>query len=177
MTNTYLVHAREFLTTNAEALDRLYERQNVIKWRNFCNDHGLEFNSGETRIAIIGEDFVIKIDKKNIGNWARFGNCYQEYKNWQMVKADGYDYMFAAITKMKGGHHYYYVMPKVNTNHGLGVWAHDLEDLSDEEQEYLLDHFADLHEHNYGFDDYGCLQIFDYAVTYEYMFAHMGKVC
>ena len=173
MINDYLAHAREFLNTNAAVLDNLYERQSVIWWKHFCDDNGLKFNAGQTRIVIIGEDFVIKIDKKHIGRWARFGNCYQEYQNWKMVQADGFDYMFAAITKMKAGHHYYYVMPRVaNVDHDCTAWAWNLDDLTSYEQRYLRSTFEDLHEYNYGFDDAGNLQIFDYAVTKEYYHSH-----
>lgn len=170
MTTDYLAHAREFLAKHSKELDDIYVTGSFFA---FCYKHKLKFDAGATRRVIIGEDFVIKFDKKHVGPvFSRFGNCYQEYKNWQMVQKDGYDYMFAAVTKIKGGHHYYYVMPKINTEHEYTDYAWDLEELSDDEREYLMENFEDLHDNNYGFDDEGNLKIFDYAVTSEYYYSH-----
>lgn len=173
MTTDYLAHAREFLNLYVDTLEDLWNLHNSYRWAQFCKEHNLEFHSGQTRVVFVGDDFVIKLDKKHIGRWARFGNCYQEYQNWKMVQADGFDYLFASITKMKVGHHYYYVMPRVAIiDHGLTSWAWNLDDLTSEEKGYLRSTFEDLHEYNYGFDDEGNLKIFDYAVTSEYYYSH-----
>jgi len=163
-------HARRFLDTYVKELDELRETFDEAKFEFFALTHKMRFSYGMTRIVLIGRDFVIKIDKPRdtIGGWARFGNCYQEYRNYKMATDDGYEYLFAEIIKVKAGHHFYYVMPRVSVNRSYDDYAWDLEFLSEDEQEYLMDKFHDLHDENYGFDEYGDLKIFDYAVTMEY---------
>ena len=163
-------HARRFLEAHAKELDKLRDTYNGFDFGVFAFNNKMKFAAGMTRVVLIGRDFVIQIDKPQemIGSWKRFGNCYQEYRNYKMTVEDGYDYLFAEIIKVKAGHHFYYIMPRVDTNNSYDDYAWDLEFLSEEEQNYLMDKFQDLHDENYGFDEYGDLKIFDYAVTVAY---------
>lgn len=174
---SYADSAREFLNNYVNELDDMRKHFGVCRFRDFAYNHEMIFSAGMTRIVLIGYDFVIKIDKPrdDVGSWAAFGNCYQEYNNYKKATKDGYEYLFAEITKIKVGHHFYYIMPRVDTNHTCEDDAWELDGLSEEESDYLSSNFMDLHELNYGFDDFGNLKIFDYAVTFEYYNNYMRR--
>ena len=147
---TYLDNAREFLNRYATALDSLWEEHSITEYRKFCAKHAIECANGMARFVFMGEDFVIKVDYcKTSAKWC--GGCVQEYKAYRELRNDQFSYLIAPVTKMKGGHHYYYVMPRVDSLAAEEeVWR--ISDfLSILECEWIDEHFNDIHDENFGF--------------------------
>lgn len=165
----YLKHAIEFLNAHADELDALWTANNYWWYYKFCGQNNMELHSGMTRFVMCAKDFVVKIDNRHrMSQYTKFGGCYTEYKNWQMVQDDGMEHLFAAVNRIKVGHHFYYVMPVITSieDECSDLWDTDL--VTEEESEYLMDNFCDLHCGNYGVDDEGNIKIFDYSLTCEY---------
>lgn len=172
----YLKHAIEFLNAHADELDALWTANNYWWYYKFCGQNNMELHSGMTRFVMCAKDFVVKIDNRHrMSRYSKFGGCYTEYKNWQMVQDDGMGYLFAAVNRIKAGHHFYYVMPVIKSieDECSDLWDTDL--VTEEESEYLMDNFCDLHCGNYGVDDEGNIKIFDYSLTCEYFARYHGR--
>ena len=163
---SYIENARNFLNSIACDLDRVHGCGWIMSYKMMINNYNIKYNShyivknGVVRVVIIGSDFVIKVDY-NKERAQDFGGCEREYKFWRSVKDTHYAYMFAPITKMKAGHHYYYVMPRMDY---LAVEkCEEIEDyVSEDDLDWLYDTVRDLHDENYGMLD-GELYIIDYA--------------
>lgn len=163
---SYIDNARAFLLTIANELDSLHGLSSVYRYKTVIRMYNEEHNTnyviknGAVRVVIIGEDFVIKVDYDKTSA-KEFGGCESEYKFWRNIKDTDHAFMFAPITKVKAGHHYYYVMPRMDC---LGCEMTDvLEDYLSEDDEYwLYDTVGDLHEANYGVLN-NELYIIDYA--------------
>ena len=161
----YERHAMAMMRAHVNELAQLWEMDDVWAYKRFCRHNGLQYDSGMTRNVLIGTDYVIKIDKRMCGNWRRFGMCYDEYNNYRQVYRDGFSYLFAKVKRFKIAGHWYYVMPRVELGN---IDEKDLsceESIDAEEFDYLNDHFVDLHEANYGYNEGGGVQIIDYAAS------------
>mgnify|MGYP003435325677 CR=1 FL=1 len=168
---TYIDHANEFIRDFSMYFEVLFHKRNFHTFdvRNFVYRYNtvkgkrMTFNSGASRAVIIGEDFVIKIDlPKSLLPQA--GNSESEMRAWEFVRHSGFDYMFAPITKTFFKNHPLYIMPKVATlaceNEGVSELYNVL---SEDEYEFVSEYFTDIHDENFGFDEYGNVVIFDYA--------------
>lgn len=163
---SYLDNARAFLKEIGCELDGVFGSDLITSYvrivKAYNAIHGTHYTiyNGAVRVVIAGDDFVVKVDY-NKNNAKSFGGCVAEYKKYRQAKEDGYAYLLAEVTKMKGGHHYYYVMPRVDY---LGADSEEsFEDyFNDEELDWLCSEVGDLHEYNYGFLDGECY-IIDYA--------------
>ena len=168
---TYIDHANEFIRDFSMYLEVLFHKGNFYTFdvRNFVYRYntvkgkGMTFNSGASRAVIIGEDFVIKIDlPKSLLPQA--GNSESEMRAWEFIRRSGFDYIFAPITKTFFKNHPLYIMPKVVMLACENENVCDLYDvLSEDEYDFVSEHFFDIHDENFGFDEYGNVVIFDYA--------------
>lgn len=122
---------------------------------------------GQTRVALITSDYVLKIDYGRKS--AIFGGCEDEYRAYQKVRRDGYSHLFAKISPVMVNEVVMYIMPRVDK---IGAryngWdeAWEASDISCDETDYLNDNFFDLHYNNYG-RLHGKLVIVDYAFSAE----------
>jgi len=168
---SYIEKARNFLKVMANELDKIHGCGWTVPYKKAISNYNYEFGTnyrircGAVRVAIIGDGFVIKVnyDKENV---ERFGGCEQEYKFWQQVKDTEHAYMFAPVTKVKAGHHYYYIMPCMDYLASDSDYLDIYDNVSEADYDWLMDTVGDLHENNYGVLD-GELYIIDYAFIIE----------
>lgn len=132
---------------------------NVISRYNTVHRSSLKVSAGFARVAIIGYGWVIKLDQKI----SCAGNCQEEVIAYEMIKRNGFSYLFAEPTSFFYQGHTYYIYPKIE-NIDPKRTMHDLYNaLDEEESEFLDDYFSDLHGGNFGFDTLGNPIIIDYA--------------
>lgn len=128
---------------------------NVIYNRKVSVAHGM------TRIVLITSDYVLKIDYGTNGR--RWGGNADEVKGYSIAHKYGYAYLFARPTSYMVNERVFYIMPRIygvdcDKSEGEDVYYH----VTEEEEDFLYDHFADLHSGNYGWKDDRPV-IFDYA--------------
>lgn len=156
---SYLENARQEMKNLADYLDTWMDSSNY--WRStmrlrflideYNHSHNTHFivRNGATRVVIIGSDYVIKVDycKQDVKN---YGGCYSEWRAYSEWKDSDYGYLLCPITKIKIGHHYYYCMPRVDTI-GNDMEIDNIDEyISVDEQEWIDDNFADIHNANWG---------------------------
>ncbi|MBO7694689.1 MAG: hypothetical protein J6T10_18895 [Methanobrevibacter sp.] len=159
---TYLDNARDFLNTYKDMLDGLWG-SGYRSYEAFCWRNDIEYAHGSVRFVFIGNDFVIKFNYANKATIKWAGGCADEYKCYKKFQEDGMDYLLCPVTKMKGGHHFYYVMPRVsvacdeNLDEDDFTWS-----ISEEEKEYIDRYISDIHDENFGVLN-GDFVLIDYA--------------
>lgn len=117
--------------------------------------------SGSVRIALITSDYVVKYDYSPC-QAEIFGGCEQELKMYNFAKEQGFDDLFAEITRFEYEGMNFYIMPRIN---GIGQHRFSEADdfMSEEERDFCYDAgLEDLHYYNYGFRK-GRVCIVDYA--------------
>jgi len=168
MKSSYEVRARHFAhqiypfvhnCRTPEQYESAVDTFNKEKCRKVCVAYG------QTRVALITSDYVLKIDYGRKS--AIFGGCEDEYRAYQKVRRDGYSHLFAKVTPVMVNECVFYIMPRVDH---IGMryngWneAWEESELSAEESDYLNDNFYDLHYENYGRLK-GKLTVVDYAFS------------
>ena len=168
---SYEQNAKNWILENAFILDSLWAHRDspAAFERAFYRDNRVHIAYGQTRIVIIGEDFVIKINKPHSERYI-FGNSRDEVRMYKKAVKDGYDWLFCRIRAMIIEHHTYYVMEKVDaTAEDYGYSGHIDEEfdeyLGEEAINYINENVFDLHNENFGFID-DEPKIFDYAANY-----------
>lgn len=130
--------------------NRKYNRKVRVAW-------------GQTRIAILCSDYVIKIDYGT--NSCRWGDCESEYEHYLEAVRDGFDYLFAAITPVKVEGRTFYIMPRINGVASDRSADYDVDEwLTEEERDWVWDHIRDVHYENYGWKNRYPV-IIDYAAS------------
>lgn len=173
MMRDYEIHAKAWLTKNAATLNSLWNRRNSVGvWRHTFRDSEVYVTAGMTRIVIVGNDWVVKINKPMLPRWRPFGNCRDEVRMYNKAVQDGYGWLFCRVRAMKVEHHIYYVMEKVDTVASDEGYENHIEDdfydeLGEDVIDYINDNLFDVHSDNYGFIN-GREEpvIFDYAANY-----------
>ena len=164
MMRTYVERAKYFIQQVDSFLSEgdLFSVEHEINAFNRFNHRSVRVRSGATRIALLTSDYVIKFDRADACEYTveTFGNCEREYNFYQFAERSGFGYLFAPVTKVKGYHRNYYIMPFVR---GIGrgdeyIGAY----LNDDEVEFVEDYLFDIYEYNYGFKNHKPC-IIDYA--------------
>ena len=168
----YEQNAKKWILENIHTLNALWEhRESAISFENaFRFDKRVYIAYGMTRIVIVGEDFVIKINKSKTKRWEMFGNSRDEVRMYKKAVKDGYDWLFCRIRAMIIEHHTYYIMEKVDAtaeDEGYsGNISEEFEEyLGEEAIDYINENVFDIHNENFGFID-DEPKIFDYAANY-----------
>lgn len=120
----------------------------------------VEVKWGISRLVFITHKFVIKMNLYKEGTANE-----QEVEFYKIAKRDGFDYLFVKPETFYRDNHMIVVM---STIHDIDINRNDLlssDIIDDEEREWLRNHVADLHNGNYGLNDYGDPVIFDYAIN------------
>lgn len=140
------------------------EYENAVYRFNLDKHRKVRMAKGAVRVVFISSDYVIKIDyNERCGR--QYGNCESEYQAFQYAKNDGFDYLFAEITRINFHGVNFYIMPRV---HVCGKdWISIDEYLTEDEVDYLNEYVADLHEENWGFL-HKEVKIIDYACSFDY---------
>lgn len=172
MLKDYELHARAWIEKNVEMLNQLWPYRNDAGCykRAFYYDNNITVNSGQTRVVLVGDDFVIKINKPTCDRWRMFGNSRDEVRMYRKACEDGYAWLFCPIRAMIIEHHTYYVMQKVDSvaddeGYEDSIDQEFYEVLGEEAVDYLNEHVFDVHSGNFGFINDEPI-IFDYAANY-----------
>ena len=83
---------------------------------NYQNHRNVIVGNGLSRIALITSDYVVKWDydedEVNI-----IGGCEDEIELYALAKEDGFEYLFAKITRYQYNDRTFYIMPRIS---GIG---------------------------------------------------------
>lgn len=119
---------------------------------------------GQTRVVLVTSDYVVKIDYGHMAK--RWGGCADEVRQYCLAFNKGYSYLFARITPYMYNECVFYIMPRIDDIDGERNQDEDVYMfLRGDENDFLNDHFADLHCANYGWKD-NYPVIIDYACGY-----------
>lgn len=169
---SYEQNAKKWILENVKILNALWKhRDSAISFENaFRFDKRVYIAHGMTRIVIVDEDFVIKINKPKDKQWEIFGNSRDEVRMYKKAIKDGYDWLFCRIRAMIIEHHTYYIMEKVDSTAEDRGYSGDInyefeEYLGEETIDYINENVFDIHNENFGFIDDEPV-IFDYAANY-----------
>ena len=169
---SYEQNAKKWILENIHTLNALWNcRYNAIAFENaFRFDKRVYVTYGMTRIVIVGENFVIKINKPKTECWKMFGNSRDEVRMYKKAVKDGYDWLFCPIRAMVIEHHTYYIMEKVDATAEDKGYSDDIDDefgeyLGEEAIDYIRENVFDIHSANFGFIDDEPV-IFDYTANY-----------
>lgn len=163
MRNNYEVRAQKFIKQifpYLEGLTNHDDRSYAVYAFSLDHNRKVYYSHGLSRYALITSDYVVKVDY----NDTRWGNCEDEIDLYAEAEADGFDYLFAKITRYTYLGTNFYIMPRI---YGIGKKFDDADwYMSEEERDWCYNHdLCDLHNHNYGWKD-GHVVIFDYAARY-----------
>ena len=164
MRNNYEVRAQKFIQQIFPYLEGCEnnhdEREYAILAFNHDYNRKVMYKHGMTRYALITADYAVKVDYA----CTRWGNSEDEMKLYEEAVQDGFEYMFAKITRYTYLGINFYIMPRV---YGIGKKFDDADwYMSEDEKDWCYDHnLCDLHKYNYGWKD-DHVVIFDYAARY-----------
>lgn len=167
---TYIEHAYSFINKFSPYFKKLYRQKNLyvkdleklISRFNTFHRGNYIVHSGCSRMVILADDFVIKIDYDGWGA-GYAGSVSDEVEAFEIIKSAGFEYLFAEPTPFFYGEHMMIIMPRIKDVKWTREWAEVSEDLTEEEYSFITENFTDIHGGNFGFDDCGNLVIFDYA--------------
>ena len=165
MANSYEVRAQKFIQQIFPMIEDFTDEDTVINnvhMFNLLNHRKVRVASGLTRIALISSDYVIKFDYNNY-NVSIWGGCENEIELYHQAETDGFDYLFAKITRYEYQGYKFYIMPRV---YGIGRKEEDAWDyMTEEESDWCEDHnLCDLHSFNYGWRN-GHICLIDYGAS------------
>lgn len=163
--SSYEVRAIKFIH---QVFDFLQECHTAVDYYDAIYVFNKAFNrkvqcgNGQTRIALITSDYVVKFDY-NARGVRRWGGCEAEYSFYQDALRDGYEYLFAKIKPYYYRGQVFYIMPRV---HGIGRRPYNADEyMTADEANYCYDNgVCDLHNFNYGWKD-GHVVLIDYAAN------------
>ena len=167
MKSSYEVRAKKFINQIAPYIPIIlnsttvnYLRQAIYEF-NTIHHRKVRMYKGYTRVALITSDYVIKLDYNKD---AMFGDCETEFHMYEIAECDGYDYLFAKITRYTVNGIDFYIMPKINginENSDREAWEY----MTPSEYDWCTEHnIIDLHSGNFGWKNNHII-IFDYAAT------------
>lgn len=155
MKNNYEARATRFIESTLVKLfdgcTDFYDFKYALKHYNANHKRTLNWAHGVSRIAIIRNDYVVKVDYRPTGRWAngRAGNCESELEVYMQAVADGMEHLLAKTTVLHMNGLTFSIMPRIN---GIDDWSRDWTDhCTIEERIWLNDHVHDLHDGNVGY--------------------------
>ena len=165
MITSYEVRARKFANDIYPYINNCkspFEFETAVSRFNRINHRAVRVAYGQTRVALITSDYVLKIDYGTRSSL--FGGCENEYQAYQKAYHDGFAYLFAKISPVMVKERVFYIMPRIER---IGIEFNGFDEAwdvvkSDDERDYLYDNFSDLHHENFGWK-HGKPVIVDYA--------------
>ena len=135
--------------------------QEAIGYFNLQNHTHICFKYGSTRVVFITNNYVIKIDCGRPHDLRDFGTCAKEVAMYARARKDGFDYLFAKITRYFYKHMNFYIMPLIND---VGTAEENADYYMDDiEYTWIMEqHLFDLHSMNFGWKN-GHVCLIDYA--------------
>jgi len=161
MKNDYVAAARAFIKQFADELDTIWNNGKWFReYTAFAREHNIAYANGMSRFVLIKDNFVIKIDYNHSDY---YGTSFSEYKVYKKAQKEGFDYLLCPISKIKCGHHYYYVMPRIDYLASEEDDDLELEECFDiDAVHWLHDNVYDIHDENFGCYN-GDWVVIDYA--------------
>ena len=149
-----------------ENCEVLREYRNAVEKFNACYSRSVKCANGLARVAFITSDYVVKYeyDEEEVGY---IGGGDNEVAMYEIAKQEGFEYLFAQVTRYDYEGKRFYIMPRIN---GIGSCPYDeaFAHMSKEECAFCKrHHLTDLHGQNYGFRE-GHVCIIDYACRYSW---------
>lgn len=165
MKSSYEERAKRFIEKIypfIEDVDDTDEYELAVRMFNKQFNRKVRCASGQTRVALITSDYVVKIDYGDRGNL--WGTSMDEVRHYEIAEREGYAYLFAKITPFLYKGHYFFIMPRV---YGIGanrsLYMDVDEWLTYREADWIFHHVHDIHYMNYGWKndkpiivDYAC---------------------
>ena len=163
MKNDYEIRAQKFIRQIFPYLDGLTDHDDrwyAVYAFNLDHHRKVSYSHGMSRYALITSDYVVKVDYKE----TQFGCCEDEIDLYTEAEMDGFDYLFAKITRYTYQGVNFYIMPRI---YGIERKEYDADwYMSEEEKDWCYNHdLCDLHNENYGWKN-GHVVIFDYAARW-----------
>jgi hypothetical protein len=166
MKSNYVNRATRFIKTIYPFIagcDTVDDYCDAVGYYNLAYHRKVKVACGQTRVAIMCADYVIKLDYGHRANL--WGDCESEYEHYVEAEQDGFAYLFAKITPVDFAGRTFYIMPRIAGVGSARSACYDVDEwLNDEEIEWLWDHVADVHYENYGWKN-GYPVIIDYACS------------
>ena len=169
MKSDYITRARKFLMAFIPYLENFSALQSPMVWKFQYAAHAFneDFHrkviiaNGATRVVIMTSDYVIKFDYS--ADVACYGGCEKEVSAYKEVVEEGFGYLFAETTPFTFNQYHFCIMPRIKGKTYCG-WNGIYDFLTDEEADFIDDHFYDLHNENWKLVN-GNPIIFDYAAN------------
>ena len=165
MRNSYEVRAQKFIQQIAPYLEKVIDhddREYAVNLFNLDHNRRVSYAHGMTRYALITSDYVVKVDYAI----TRWGNSEDEMEIYKEAVEDGFDYLFAKISRYDYNGTSYYIMPRIHGVSTAGCFAWEF--MTAEEEAWCKEiGLSDLHEDNYGFRN-GHVCLIDYACHFGY---------
>ena len=163
MRNSYEVRAERFIHQIYDYIcdcKTLRQFESAVFWFNKDHNRKVTFSHGLTRVCFITSDYVVKYDFGTKHNISDFGSCESEIRMYECAERAGFAYLLAKPTPVRYHGKTFCIMPRI-----YGIERRD-EDvnyfLTEEENDWIIDHIFDLHNQNYGWKNRRPV-IFDYA--------------
>lgn len=132
------------------------ERLEAVLTFNSQNHRKVKYAHGSSRYALISSDYVVKVDYRH----TCWGTSEDEIELYNEAVQDGFEYLFAKISRYQYRDRYFYIMPRIE---GVGSTPWDADEyLEEDEADWCWYHVCDLHNENYGWKN-GHVVIIDYA--------------
>lgn len=167
MKNDYEVRAQKFIQKVfpiiKDIMDEPYEVEDVMQEFNETHHRKVRVCYGEARIALLTSDYVVKFDY-DYETIEEIGGCENEVELYAQAVEDGFDYLFAKISRYDYEGHSFYIMPRIkHIGEYRNLYHHADDYMTEKEREWCESHYlTDLHCNNYGFR-HGKVCIVDYA--------------
>lgn len=161
----YKMHAYHFLKAIFPYVNDWHDIDSVIEGLDDFYYHENKFahlETGSSRMAIIGKDFVIKwnYDDEVI---KEIGGCEEELQFYIKSLSSGYSHLLTPIYRLLYRDKNFYIMPRV---HNIGPREHGYKKLEEcvtpNEWKWLISNIGDIHSYNWGIENNYPIMI-DYA--------------
>lgn len=174
MKSDYEVRAKKFLEKvfpfiEEDIFDPFYVCDAIINFNKTYN-RNVQVRFGESRIALITSDYVIKFDYDD-EMIEEIGGCENEIQLYAQAVADGMDYLFAKINRYNYNGYSFYIMPRISHIGTHKSRYHQATDfMTTTEITWCNAHnLTDLHSNNYGFRNKKiCIVDYAYIDSYEF---------
>lgn len=167
MQNNYEVRAQKFIQQIfpfiEDIMEDFYEIEDAVDTFNETYHRKVSMRYGDARVALITSDYVVKFTYDYEAE-EEIGGGENEIALYEQAVKDGFEYLFAKVSRYEYMGKYFYIMPKIDhIGERKNLWNHADDFMTPEEQNWCEDHFLiDLHSSNFGFRG-GKVCIVDYA--------------
>lgn len=166
MKSNYEERAKKFIHQIYSFIRDCYETDDyahAVDSFNYIYNRKVYFAHGLTRVAFITSDYVVKINCGTCYALEQFGDCEKEMEVYEMAEENGFEYLFAKITRYCYKDMTFYIMPRIG---GIGRYPCDADRYMSYDERCWCTNIGifDLHNLNYGWRNHHVCLI-DYAAA------------